>query len=87
MPDDLSDAAFLDRTADTLARLPGVRAVALGGSRAEGTARDDSDWDLRACRLDHAASRGSGHAHLRRCRRLPTLRVDALLRLAAARVL
>lgn len=46
MPDDLSDAAFLDRTADTLARLPGVRAVALGGSRAEGTARDDSDWDL-----------------------------------------
>ncbi|MEV2243121.1 nucleotidyltransferase domain-containing protein [Streptomyces sp. NPDC049970] len=29
-----------------LARLPGVRAVALGGSRARGTHRPDSDWDL-----------------------------------------
>lgn len=42
----LSDAAFLDATADRLAALPGVRAVALGGSRAQGTARPDSDWDL-----------------------------------------
>jgi len=40
------DEAFLDRTADALAALPGVRAVALGGSRAQGTARPDSDWDL-----------------------------------------
>ncbi|MEV7730660.1 nucleotidyltransferase domain-containing protein [Streptomyces sp. NPDC088921] len=42
----LSDATFLDTTADRLAALPTVRAVALGGSRAEGTARPDSDWDL-----------------------------------------
>ncbi|MFJ9003368.1 nucleotidyltransferase family protein [Streptomyces canus] len=42
----LSDADFLDTTADRLAALPGVRAVALGGSRAQGTARPDSDWDL-----------------------------------------
>ncbi|MEU0411665.1 nucleotidyltransferase domain-containing protein [Streptomyces griseorubiginosus] len=42
----LSDADFLDTTADRLAALPAVRAVALGGSRAQGTARPDSDWDL-----------------------------------------
>ncbi|WP_330269765.1 nucleotidyltransferase domain-containing protein [Streptomyces griseorubiginosus] len=41
-----SDADFLDTTADRLAALPAVRAVALGGSRAQGTARPDSDWDL-----------------------------------------
>ncbi|MGW1284828.1 nucleotidyltransferase domain-containing protein [Streptomyces sp. NPDC002586] len=41
-----SDADFLSRTADRLAALPAVRAVALGGSRAQGTHRDDSDWDL-----------------------------------------
>ncbi|MHA6628163.1 nucleotidyltransferase domain-containing protein [Pseudonocardia sichuanensis] len=29
-----------------LAELPGVRAVVLGGSRAQGTAGPDSDWDL-----------------------------------------
>lgn len=29
-----------------LAALPGVKAVALGGSRAQGTAHPDSDWDL-----------------------------------------
>jgi predicted nucleotidyltransferase len=40
------DEAFLDRVADTLAGLPRVAAVALGGSRAQGTARPDSDWDL-----------------------------------------
>ncbi|WP_262060008.1 nucleotidyltransferase domain-containing protein [Streptomyces sp. STR69] len=43
-PDD--DAEFLDTTADRLAALPTVRAVALGGSRAQGTHRPDSDWDL-----------------------------------------
>lgn len=42
----LPDAAFLDATADRLAALPTVRAVALGGSRAQGTERPDSDWDL-----------------------------------------
>ncbi len=41
-----SDAGFLATTADRLAALPTVRAVALGGSRAEGTHRPDSDWDL-----------------------------------------
>ncbi|MEV5436274.1 nucleotidyltransferase domain-containing protein [Streptomyces sp. NPDC052682] len=41
-----SDQAFLDRTADRLAALPAVRAVTLGGSRAQGTERPDSDWDL-----------------------------------------
>ncbi|MFE1840969.1 nucleotidyltransferase domain-containing protein [Streptomyces sviceus] len=46
MPPALPDAEFLDATADRLAALPTVRAVALGGSRAQGTARPDSDWDL-----------------------------------------
>jgi predicted nucleotidyltransferase len=32
--------------ADRLAALPGVRAVTLGGSRAQGTHAEDSDWDL-----------------------------------------
>ncbi|GGV73201.1 hypothetical protein GCM10015535_00060 [Streptomyces gelaticus] len=32
--------------ASRLTALPGVRAVALGGSRARGTHRPDSDWDL-----------------------------------------
>jgi predicted nucleotidyltransferase len=41
-----SDEAFLDTVADRLAALPGVRAVTLGGSRAQGSARPDSDWDL-----------------------------------------
>ncbi|MFF4654076.1 nucleotidyltransferase domain-containing protein [Streptomyces sp. NPDC001381] len=41
-----SDTEFLDTTAGRLAALPGVRAVALGGSRAQGTHRGDSDWDL-----------------------------------------
>ncbi|MFH8341127.1 nucleotidyltransferase family protein [Streptomyces sp. AM6-12] len=41
-----SDSGFLSDTADRLAALPTVRAVALGGSRAQGTHRPDSDWDL-----------------------------------------
>lgn len=40
------DGAFLDDVADRLAALPAVRAVALGGSRAQGTQGPDSDWDL-----------------------------------------
>jgi hypothetical protein len=32
--------------AERLARIPGVVAVTLGGSRATGTHRDDSDWDF-----------------------------------------
>ncbi|GAB3925346.1 DNA polymerase subunit beta [Microlunatus endophyticus] len=42
----MDDADFVDHVADRLAALPGVEAVALGGSRAQGTARPDSDWDL-----------------------------------------
>ncbi|GAA1459369.1 nucleotidyltransferase domain-containing protein [Nocardiopsis exhalans] len=41
-----SDERFLAATADRLAALPGVEAVSLGGSRAQGTHRPDSDWDL-----------------------------------------
>src|SRR4051812_34254341 len=36
----------MDELADSLARIPGVEAVALGGSRAAGTAGEDSDWDF-----------------------------------------
>ncbi|MFF0228087.1 nucleotidyltransferase domain-containing protein [Streptomyces sp. NPDC004629] len=45
MPSD-PDQMFLDTTAHRLAALTAVRAVALGGSRAQGTHRPDSDWDL-----------------------------------------
>ncbi|MFJ7180594.1 nucleotidyltransferase domain-containing protein [Streptomyces massasporeus] len=38
--------AFLDTLAERLALLPAVEAVTLGGSRAQGTERPDSDWDL-----------------------------------------
>ncbi|MFJ8080467.1 nucleotidyltransferase domain-containing protein [Streptomyces sp. NPDC096205] len=40
------DAAFLHTVTERLATLPTVHAVALGGSRAQGTHRPDSDWDL-----------------------------------------
>jgi predicted nucleotidyltransferase len=40
------DDAFCGHVADRLASLPGVRAVALGGSRVAGTSRPDSDWDF-----------------------------------------
>ncbi|MFF4499108.1 nucleotidyltransferase domain-containing protein [Streptomyces sp. NPDC001401] len=43
---DRDDQGFLDTVADRLAALPTVQAVALGGSRAQGTHRPDSDWDL-----------------------------------------
>ena len=42
----LPDAAFLDDVSDRLPTLPTVQAVALGGSRAQGTQTPDSDWDL-----------------------------------------
>ncbi|MFC4468068.1 nucleotidyltransferase domain-containing protein [Streptomyces xiangluensis] len=42
----MNDSAFLDHVADRLAALPAVQAVTLGGSRAQGTHRPDSDWDL-----------------------------------------
>lgn len=40
------DDSFVDRVADRLAALPTVVAVMLGGSRAQGTQRPDSDFDL-----------------------------------------
>ncbi|MDT0345487.1 nucleotidyltransferase domain-containing protein [Streptomyces litchfieldiae] len=42
----MTDDLFLDHVADRLAALPAVRAVTLGGSRAQGTHTPDSDWDL-----------------------------------------
>ncbi|MEU9804783.1 nucleotidyltransferase domain-containing protein [Mycobacterium sp. NPDC050853] len=41
-----SDAEFLESVTDGLAALSNVEAVTLGGSRAQGTQRPDSDWDL-----------------------------------------
>jgi predicted nucleotidyltransferase len=41
----VKDVAFEAWLAEELAALPGVLAVALGGSRAQGTHRPDSDWD------------------------------------------
>jgi hypothetical protein len=40
------DEVFSAAAAERLAGLPGVRAVSLGGSRAAGEARPDSDWDF-----------------------------------------
>ncbi|WP_372411601.1 nucleotidyltransferase domain-containing protein [Streptomyces luteireticuli] len=42
----MNDEKFLDRLTRQLAALPRVYAVALGGSRAQGTHTPDSDWDL-----------------------------------------
>jgi predicted nucleotidyltransferase len=42
----VDDDIFLDLVAGRLGALPRVAAVTLGGSRAEGTHRPDSDWDF-----------------------------------------
>lgn len=42
----VDDAAFIRYVGDRIGSLPGVVAVTLGGSRAEGTNRPDSDWDF-----------------------------------------
>ena len=42
----MDDHAFTAHVAGRLGELPGVQAVTLGGSRAEGTHRPDSDWDF-----------------------------------------
>jgi predicted nucleotidyltransferase len=42
----LDDDAFLEHLADALQGVAGVRGVALGGSRAQGTHRSSSDWDV-----------------------------------------
>src|SRR3954447_9951443 len=41
-----SDSSFASRFAAKIACVPGVEAVALGGSRASGTATAASDWDF-----------------------------------------
>ena len=43
---EVSDDAFPAHVGERLGSLPGVQAVTLGGSRAEGTHRADSDWDF-----------------------------------------
>jgi predicted nucleotidyltransferase len=43
---EIGDDAFAQHVADRISGIPGVRAVTLGGSRAAGTHRPDSDWDL-----------------------------------------
>ena len=56
--------AAVARVASELAALPGAVAVALGGSRATGTHRPDSDWDLGVYyrdSLDPEAVRALGH--------------------------
>ncbi len=45
----MDDVAFLADVARQLGDLPAVQAVTLGGSRAEGTQRPDSDWDFSLC--------------------------------------
>lgn len=42
----MDDTDFLDHVAGQLYGLPDVEAVTLGGSRAQGTNRPDSDWDF-----------------------------------------
>ena len=42
----MDDDAFVTHVADRLGNLTAVQAVTLGGSRAEGTHRPDSDWDF-----------------------------------------
>lgn len=49
----MNDDAFLHHVAEHLATLPGVQAVSLGGSRAEGTHRPDSDWDFAIYYREH----------------------------------
>jgi hypothetical protein len=42
----MNDSDFLTDVTERLSDLVGVQAVALGGSRAQGTNRPDSDWDF-----------------------------------------
>jgi hypothetical protein len=59
--------AAVARLAAELDALPGAVAVVLGGSRADGTERPDSDWDLglyyrASAPIDPASVRALGHA-------------------------
>ena len=49
----MDDSEFVAWITGELANLPGVEAVALGGSRAQGTHRPDSDWDFSIYYRDH----------------------------------
>lgn len=49
----VDDGAFVDYVADRLGGLPSVEAVSLGGSRAQGTHRPDSDWDFAIYYREH----------------------------------
>jgi predicted nucleotidyltransferase len=42
----VDDGSFAERIAERVATIPGVLAVTLGGSRAQGANRPDSDWDF-----------------------------------------
>jgi len=42
----LNDSDFLSYVSERLSDLPRIQAVALGGSRAQGAERPDSDWDF-----------------------------------------
>jgi hypothetical protein len=42
----MSDDPFLTRLTSTLARVPGIAAIVLGGSRGRGTAHEHSDYDI-----------------------------------------
>lgn len=42
----LDTTRLIDQFAESLQLLPGVEAIALGGSRAQGTHQADSDWDI-----------------------------------------
>jgi hypothetical protein len=62
---DVSDQAFEAYVGQLLGAVPGVLAVTLGGSRAEGTSRADSDWDFSVYyrgAFDPAGIRGLGWA-------------------------
>lgn len=67
MPVPPSLPAHVAQLASALAGLPGVSAVVLGGSRAAGAHRPDSDWDLglyyrrSECSFDPALVRSLGH--------------------------
>lgn len=55
----------VERLVEQLAGIPGVTAVALGGSRATGTHAPDSDWDFGLYyrgSIDVSATRSLGHA-------------------------
>ena len=59
----MEDPRFTAWMADELASLPGVDAVGLGGSRARGEHRADSDWDFAVyyrTGFDPAALRAKG---------------------------